>query len=191
MASYITRQAAYPKIYHDSKTGEFLERIGVDQCGDFEFRVLISPAPMLGKREDMVIQDDVTFPPSYLKMTTAANTVTSPITKERLDELYNKLVYGDERDSPTGVLRFTSGSKTPAYKEKEMEIGGDRCHLCGADKMYLCTDMRVSPKHVHRSCHTVYQCGTEIMKSWRDDEYGAKDRQTQNIHVGSECIDVD
>jgi hypothetical protein len=157
--------------------------------------------------------DATLFKPEWI-WTSATDHTTERLTQEHLDNLYRTLtgsvVYGT---TPEMVITYDASSGIPlrverpneekeaeklrAYnerfpkKETEMEIGGDKCHLCGGEKMYQSTDFRVSPHHVHRSCHMVYQCGTEILRSWRDDECGVKDRWQQNIHVGTDCIEVD
>jgi hypothetical protein len=159
-------------LWFDTVSGNYLKSLG-NNC----FEVMYTPyepAPVLGHREDMVIVDDV-------------STEYNNSMKEVLDKYTRQLLYGTALKQP--VFNFaTTTSKTPAYKEKDMEIGGDYCHLCGAKLLQHNCDL-VFKKRKHVRNVKRYECGTIVDKSYKSagEGYLMEDCE-QSVLIGDDCI---
>ena len=96
-------------------------------------------------------------------------------TKMLKKQLAQSFIYGTST-TPTGLI-----------KEKEMEIGGQQCHLCGAEKFYQNDEFIAHKKWSYHAHHSAYECGTQILDTYRakawDGSVYKKDR-----HIHAECI---
>ena len=68
-----------------------------------------------------------------------------------------------------------------------MEIGGNRCHLCGSGVLYNSTSRLYKKKYRRVEHHIVYECGTQIFSKWREYD-GVADGQKLDRHIHAECI---
>jgi len=69
------------------------------------------------------------------------------------------------------------------YKECGMEIGGTRCHLCGANKS--CHDVVTNYKDgIFKTAHdrTEYCCGTVVTKTIK------KHKTAPKVYLGKKCL---
>lgn len=162
----VFRMADTPSLYHDRSNGDYLrETMGVDQWGNREFEVMYKAYPQ------------GTPPPltSYLTMSAETKQATTKVTKEAIDKLFYSIVYGTEMP-----------------KEKEMEIGGNLCHLCGASMLYNGISRTFVKNHREVEQNTAYDCGTQVYSTWREkDDLLSGYKKARHIHVGNDCIEVD
>jgi hypothetical protein len=128
--------------------------------------------PVVGKKADMVIMDDVETP--SFGETDAAKAVT-------MSQLLNQQMM-----SHSAVL----GMLAPKLmKEKDM-IGGDTCHLCGATLYYESGDKfhKKNDKKVITQIRE-YKCGSTYSKTYWYKHDGEKDIKTTFV-VGKDCIQM-
>lgn len=161
---------------------------------------------VLGHREDMVIMDDVTttdgwfnscldgdsIPPGWLTNWVTNNVSPSRVVWGPSEEPERKEVGSlvEEYNNRLGAYLSTPlvfSEYTP--KEKEMEIGGSKCHLCGEELLYNGINRTMVKKHRKVESHQVYTCGTSIFTTWRerDCDMGCFDSK-RDRHIHAECI---
>lgn len=85
------------------------------------------------------------------------------------------------------------GTTQPVIKEKEMEIGGNKCHLCGAEVLHASDNSTYLKKKVVHEKHMVYQCGTQILETTKSKYIDASspyvvDNPAPERHIHAECI---
>ena len=95
--------------------------------------------------------------------------------KELREDIERQLIYG------TGPIA------KGIMKEKEMEIGGNKCHLCGMEMTYNKTEVFLKKKRNRVELHKVYACGTQMYETYRECvETGAREDFDRHIHA--ECV---
>lgn len=70
-------------------------------------------------------------------------------------------------------------------KGATMEIGGNKCHLCGGNLLYNETSRTFTKKNTKVEHHVAYDCGTSVFQTWKEDAMGPKDEKTK---VHAECL---
>ena len=81
-------------------------------------------------------------------------------------------------------------SNTTVSKEKEMEIGGRNCHLCGCTILQTNTDV-VYKKKTHTVIVKRYECGTVVEKSYKSRGEGFEaENLSQHVILGDACVEV-
>lgn len=72
-------------------------------------------------------------------------------------------------------------------EEKEMEIGGNTCHLCGEGLLYSDINRTFIKKHRKVESHKVYMCGTTIYETWNEhDVQPHETKRSRRVHA--ECL---
>lgn len=147
-------------LYYSRVTGEYLKNLGENQ-----YEVVIppytvgDPPPSPGGLMDDVVTD---YDPLFYR------------------HLYDNCI----------ISANTLYQHTPLIiKEKEMEIGGIKCHLCGEELLYNGISRTMVKKHRNVESHQVYMCGTSIFTTWneRDCDMGCFDSK-RDRHIHAECI---
>lgn len=153
-----------------------------DPSSSSKEKTMAAPA-MVGKREDTIIMDDVTTD-SFLSKD-AFNFWAQPL-QESMNKRYKEL-----NEALTNTILYGTEYKpifTP--KEKDMEIGGSVCHLCGAKLIQHNCDIVYKKRHHVRNVKR-YECGTIVEKGYKSqgEGYQMEDPYSKVI-LGDDCVEI-
>ena len=146
----------------------------------------LKPSPVLGHRADTVFIDDVstpnyTEPSGALRLANWWTEIVNKRAKELREDIERQLIYG------TGPIA------KGIMKEKEMEIGGNKCHLCGSDILYSKSENTFHKKYVAFEKQITYECGTSVYDTYRERHFDPRtalnpEQYKKDRHIHAECI---
>lgn len=174
---YLTKRQAAELVRHESglyysnETNEYLLHIDKNK-----YEVVMSPyyttftsekPSDIGHRAETILIDDVSTP---IPGTDEYEQYISGLATNLRKYMESSILYGEY-----------------PKKEKEMEIGGNTCHLCGEGLLYTDINRTFIKKHRKVESHKVYMCGTTIYETWNEhDVQPHETKHTRRIHA--ECL---
>lgn len=166
----------------DVQTGEYLRYVGDETGNAGQYEVVFSPQKETPKFDpdysNTQLVDWLKMDPSNRPQPEWGTSSFAEATKKLKQELSNMFLYGS-----TNPI----WSVSEIEEEKEMEIGGNQCHLCGEGLLYTDINRTFIKKHRKVESHKVYMCGTTIYETWNEhDVQPHETKRTRRVHA--ECL---